>query len=141
MRRFLRFTSLAVAAAGILASGACCSGTGLRTVTGASQAHDLSKKCLIEDVQVIVVMADGKTVPKDARAKKGVQVVVWVADADKLDLQFVSNPFPNAVTCAGRFCYSIQPPNAPAGFYDYTGTITLSGGGTKPIDPRIEIMN
>ncbi len=144
MTVFFRRAGLAALAAAIVAVGGCCSGaTAIRTAGGATRPGDppLSKKCLLEDVQIIAITANGKTIPKDARARKGVQVIIWVADADTLDIQFPKNPFPNAVKCSGRFCYSIEPPNAAAGFYDYTGTITRSGGPPVPIDPRIEIMN
>jgi hypothetical protein len=143
MTRLIRRARLAALGAAIVAIGGCCSGMAVRNPGGAARAGDppLSKKCLLEDVQIIAITANGKTIPKDARARKGVQVVIWVADADTLDIQFPNNPFPNSVRCSGRFCYSIEPPNGAAGFYDYTGTITRSGGSAMPIDPRIEIMN
>lgn len=137
-----RVVLLAAVAGGILGNGACCcTNTGIRTAAGGSQAGDLSKGCLLDDVQLIVITADGKTWPKQAKVRKGIQVVVWVADADALDIQWTSqNPFPVPPQCAGRFCYSIQPPNGTIGPYDYKGTITR-GATSTVIDPRIEIMN
>ena len=132
-----RLGQLRILAASLLLAGACCT-PGTRGPTGASTGAPLGKN-LRCDVQVIYITADGKTYPKLAQIFPH-QVVVWVADADALTIQWkAENPFPKLPQASGRFVYSIDMPTGKAGTYDYSGEI-VRGGKHIVIDPRIEIM-
>ena len=100
----------------------------------------MSKAMLKCDVQIIAVLANGTTIPKVVKVKKDVQIVIWVADADELKIDFVTaNPFPRKVECEGRFCGLILPPNGKYGSYQYKGTVKTKGV-THDIDPEVEIV-
>ena len=119
--------------------GGCCSHRGvLRTSTGAGQ-EPLSKCVLRDDVQIVVVDANGHTLPKTVQVRRGIQVVIWVADADELHLTFARNPFPRAVPCEGRFCGLLTPPNGPYDRYEYTGYI-VTKGVRHDLDPHLEVV-
>ena len=139
-----RLTALAAA---ILALGACCSaGSGARALGGAARPGDaaLGKGALLCDVRVIALTADKNAHPDPQRVRRGIQVVVWVADTDNLTVTFPGeNPFAQQPTCGGRFCYSIVTPSADAAIKQYDYQVTLARNGGKPVilDPRIEIMN
>ncbi len=136
--RSRRFWELGLLAAAALLAGACCT-PGTRAPSGASAGSPLGKKELRCDVQIIYITADGKTYPKLARIYPN-QVVVWVADADALTIQWkAENPFPKLPQASGRFVYSIDMPTGKPGEYEYNGEI-VRGGKHIIIDPRIEIM-
>jgi hypothetical protein len=129
-------TSLVVASTLIL--GGCCTFTP-RTATGAG-TRALTKKDLKCDIQMVYVTRDGHTIPKVVEVIKDVQIVIWVADADELHIDFgAHNPFPKVVDCEGRFCGLIIPPNGAAGTYDYTGYVK-TGATQTPLDPQLEVV-
>jgi hypothetical protein len=118
---------------------ACCTSNVARTPAGKGSSP-LSKAVLKCDVQIVAVLANGTTVPKVVKVKKGVQIVIWVADADELQIDFVNaNPFPKKVECEKRFCGLILPPNGAYGSYQYRGTVKTNGV-THDLDPDVEIV-
>jgi hypothetical protein len=135
-------------AAALTIAGCCTTGPKVRAAGGASPAAgpSLSKGDLLGDVKVIVITSDQQAHPEKQCVRAGIQVVVWVADTNKLGVTFdaAKNPFSQQPTCpGGRFCYSILPPpvSTPEGEYEYNVVLARVGGTPVILDPRIEIMH
>ena len=126
-----------------LTAAGCCTFVA-RSASGAARpGASLSKANLMCDVQVVAVLSDGTTIPELVKARKNVQIVLWVADADSLLVSFDpnDNPFPTpSIPCQGRFCGLLIPPNGNYNHsYKYSVTVT-TGQSTKKVDPHLEVV-
>ena len=142
----LRDSWICLLCASLVTLGGCCSigGAARRGPGGgaAEGAGPLGKSALKCDVQMVVVLANGTTVPDRIAVRKDIQIVVWVADARKLDIAFAENPFPNPVRCeGGRFCASLLPANGSyKKDYKYTVTVVDARGVSHTNDPHLEVV-
>jgi hypothetical protein len=121
-----------------LSTLACCSTGSARAPSGRglSPLNKATVKC---DVQVVAVLATGMTFPETVRLRRGVQIVIWAADADKLQIEFPAsgNPFGTPIPCSGRFCGTLAPPGV-LGSFKYTVKVT-TGEATHTVDPVVII--
>jgi hypothetical protein len=122
-----------------LSTLSCCL-TGAARTAGGRGAVALNKATLKCDVQIVAVLTDGTTIPETVKLRRGVQIVIWAADADKLEVEFPggANPFGQPVPCQGRFCGTLVTPNGAPGSYKYTVKVTTNGV-VQQKDPHAEI--
>jgi len=121
---------------GILVLGAC--------LALPAPAQD-GLKTKVKIVEVTVTKdGDGKVVKvsvdqQKVRLKKNQDIVIWVTDGESMTITWKAgnpppgNPLPR-LTCAGRFCGTLVPSDAPPGVYYYT--VKVDG---KSLDPDVEV--
>jgi hypothetical protein len=100
------------------------------------QARDLIKSGA-QDVAFAVVDSDGRVYPKTLYVKKDVHTIVWIADADVLQINADATPL--KVECGGTpICVARMPANA-SGPFEYSGNVT-HGTTTAQLDPHLIVV-
>jgi hypothetical protein len=94
-------------------------------------------------VKVVEVTISGKTLqvnPEKVRLRRREEVVNWVTNGTSMTIAFKpgnpapGNPFTD-LTCKGRFCGALTPPDVAPGVYNYT--VTVDG---VVLDPNVEVI-
>lgn len=127
--RARRLAAAAVAAASIAAVGCGPFGVALR------EAKDLIAGGA-RDVAFAVVDSDGHVYPKTLIVAQNIHSIVWLADADVLQINPGTAPL--TVDCAGPICKARMPAST-LGQFEYTGNVTV-GKTTKDLDPHLEVV-
>jgi hypothetical protein len=94
-------------------------------------------------VKVVEVSKSGSTItvnPVKVKLKRKEEVVVWVTNGTSLKIDFKAgnpapgNPFTD-LTCKGRFCGVLTPPDVAPGVFNYK--VTVDG---VVLDPNVEVV-
>ena len=94
-------------------------------------------------VKVVEVTRSGSTLqvnPVKVKLKRREEVVVWVTNGASLNIVFKpgnpapGNPFTD-LTCKGRFCGVVTPPDVAPGVFNYS--VTVDG---VVLDPNVEVI-
>ena len=94
-------------------------------------------------VQVVAVIKEGSTIrvdPDRVKLKRKTDVVVWVTNGLDLRIEFKkTNPVPGNpftdLTCRGKFCGVLNPPDVEPNSFRYT--VTVDG---QTLDPTVEVV-
>jgi hypothetical protein len=90
-------------------------------------------------VKIVEVTREGDTVSVDpplVKLKKNQDIVIWVTNGESLKITWKGvNPL-TKLTCAGRFCGTLVPSDAPA-YVRYKYTVTVDG---QSLDPDVEVV-
>lgn len=134
----------------MISLGACCAnyeaGAEAARAKRFAQSVSRSKHCLMKDVQVVVVFANGTTWPDPVKVKKDVQIVVWVGENAALNVSFPNSPhpFPEPVMCrtteGGRFCVALLPPKDYNAGGNNTYPYSVGFATTAASDPNLEVV-
>jgi hypothetical protein len=94
-------------------------------------------------VKAVEVTKSGTTVqvnPVKVKLKRKQEIVVWVTNGESLKIEFKKgnpapgNPFTD-LTCKGRFCGVLTPPDVAPGVFNYK--VTVDG---VVLDPNVEVI-
>jgi hypothetical protein len=94
-------------------------------------------------VKVVEVTKTGTTLqvnPVKVKLKRKEEIVVWVTNGLKMTIDFKpgnpapGNPFTD-LTCKGRFCGVLTPPDVAPGVFNYK--VTVDG---VVLDPNVEVI-
>ena len=94
-------------------------------------------------VKVVEVTKTGTTLqvnPVKVKLKRKEEIVVWVTNGLKMTIDFKpgnpapGNPFTD-LTCKGRFCGVLTPPDVVPGVFNYK--VTVDG---VVLDPNVEVI-
>ncbi len=108
------------------------------TLEVAAQTDTLKVK-----VKVVEVTKTGTTLqvnPVKVKLKRKEEIVVWVTNGQKLTIDFKKgnpppgNPFTD-LTCKGRFCAALTPPDVAPAVFQYK--VTVDGA---VLDPNVEVI-
>ena len=78
--------------------------------------------------------------PAKVKLKRKEEIVVWVTNGQSLKIEFKKgnpppgNPFTD-LTCKGRFCGVLTPPDVAPGVFQYK--VTVDGA---VLDPNVEVV-
>ena len=95
-------------------------------------------------VKVVEVTKSGTTLtvnPVKVKLKRKEEIVVWVTNGTSLKVDFKKpgNPAPGTpftdLTCKGRFCGVLTPPDVAPGVFNYK--VTVDG---VVLDPNVEVI-
>lgn len=124
----------------LLPLAGCCSvpfGKAIQTAKETAKASD---------VALILLGKDNAYFPERLLARRGLHVVVWIANAESLKIVFKDPTKTGGVDKAECLktlpfvCYWLPPDNLNPDTIEYTATLTCKGKELTPIDPRIEIV-
>jgi hypothetical protein len=94
-------------------------------------------------VKVVEVIKTGTTItvnPAKVKLKRKEEIVVWVTNGLSLKIEFKKgnpapgNPFTD-LTCKGRFCGVLTPPDVAPGVFQYKATVD-----GVVLDPNVEVV-
>jgi hypothetical protein len=94
-------------------------------------------------VKVVEVIKTGTTItvnPLKVKLKRKEEIVVWVTNGLQLKIDFKKgnpapgNPFTD-LTCRGRFCGVLTPPDVAPGVFQYKATVD-----GVVLDPNVEVV-
>jgi hypothetical protein len=94
-------------------------------------------------VKVVEVIKTGTTItvnPVKVKLKRKEEIVVWVTNGLSLKIDFKKgnpapgNPFTD-LTCKGRFCGVLTPPDVAPGVFQYKATVD-----GVVLDPNVEVV-
>jgi hypothetical protein len=94
-------------------------------------------------VKVVEVIKTGTTItvnPLKVKLKRKEEIVVWVTNGLQLKIDFKKgnpapgNPFTD-LTCKGRFCGVLTPPDVAPGVFQYKATVD-----GVVLDPNVEVV-
>jgi hypothetical protein len=94
-------------------------------------------------VKVVEVIKSGTTLtvnPVKVKVKRKEEIVVWVTNGQLLKIDFKKgnpapgNPFTD-LTCKGRFCGALTPPDVAPAVFQYK--VTVDG---VVLDPNVEVV-
>jgi hypothetical protein len=94
-------------------------------------------------VKVVEVIKSGTTLtvnPVKVKVKRKQEIVVWVTNGQLLKIDFKKgnpapgNPFTD-LTCKGRFCAALTPPDVAPAVFQYK--VTVDG---VVLDPNVEVV-
>jgi hypothetical protein len=94
-------------------------------------------------VKVVEVIKTGTTItvnPLKVKLKRKEEIVVWVTNGLQLKIEFKKgnpapgNPFTD-LTCKGRFCGVLTPPDVAPGVFQYKATVD-----GVVLDPNVEVV-
>jgi hypothetical protein len=94
-------------------------------------------------VKVVEVIKTGTTItvnPLKVKLKRKEEIVVWVTNGLSLKIEFKKgnpapgNPFTD-LTCKGRFCGVLTPPDVAPGVFQYKATVD-----GVVLDPNVEVV-
>jgi hypothetical protein len=94
-------------------------------------------------VKVVEVIKTGTTItvnPAKVKLKRKEEIVVWVTNGLSLKIEFKKgnpapgNPFTD-LTCKGRFCGVLTPPDVAPGIFQYKATVD-----GVVLDPNVEVV-
>jgi hypothetical protein len=94
-------------------------------------------------VKLVEVTKSGTTIavnPVKVKLKRKQEIVVWVTNGESLKIEFKKgnpppgNPFTD-LTCKGRFCGVLTPPDVAPGVFNYK--VTVDG---VVLDPNVEVI-
>ena len=94
-------------------------------------------------VKVVEVIKTGTTItvnPAKVKLKRKEEIVVWATNGQSLKIEFKKgnpapgNPFTD-LTCRGRFCGVLTPPDVAPGVFNYK--VTVDG---VVLDPNVEVI-
>jgi hypothetical protein len=103
----------------------------------------ISPDTLKVKVKVVEVIKSGTTItvnPVKVKLKRKEEIVVWVTNGQLLKIEFKKgnpppgNPFTD-LTCKGRFCGVLTPPNVAPGVFQYKATVD-----GVVLDPNVEVV-
>jgi hypothetical protein len=103
----------------------------------------ISTDTLKVKVKLVEVTKSGTTVqvnPVKVKLKRKEEIVVWVTNGQSLKIEFKKgnpppgNPFTD-LTCKGRFCGVLTPPDVAPGVFNYK--VTVDG---VVLDPNVEVI-
>jgi hypothetical protein len=103
----------------------------------------ISTDTLKVKVKLVEVVKSGTTVqvnPVKVKLKRKEEIVVWVTNGQSLKIEFKKgnpppgNPFTD-LTCKGRFCGVLTPPDVAPGVFNYK--VTVDG---VVLDPNVEVI-
>lgn len=103
-----------------------------------------------KDVAVILLEPNGKYYPDRLYVKNQIHMIVWITEADSLEVQFKEPKPPVPVKCSRDIrdqfkflCFTAAPfnlnPSDPR-VYKYKATIRCKGKDPVTIDPEVEIV-
>lgn len=104
----------------------------------AAQTNTLNVK-----VKVVEIIKSGTTItvnPVKVKLKRKEEIVVWVTNGQLLKIEFKKgnpppgNPFTD-LTCKGRFCGVLTPPDVAPGVFLYKATVD-----GVVLDPNVEVV-
>lgn len=94
-------------------------------------------------VKVVEIIKSGTTLqvnPIKVKLKRKQEIVVWVTNGQALKIEFKKgnpppgNPFTD-LTCKGRFCGVLTPPDVAPGVFQYKATVD-----GVVLDPNVEVI-
>ena len=103
----------------------------------------ISTDTLKVKVKLVEVTKSGTTLtvnPVKVKLKRKEEIVVWVTNGQSLKIEFKKgnpppgNPFTD-LTCKGRFCGVLTPPDVAPGVFNYK--VTVDG---VVLDPNVEVI-
>jgi hypothetical protein len=102
------------------------------------QAKDLLDANQGSEAVVVIVMPDTKTYPEHVIIQKSNHVIVWLALADRLDVDFKGSTLVST-KCKDAICWTTISPNQEASDIPYGVTVTTKGVPVSR-DPHLEIV-
>jgi hypothetical protein len=107
---------------------------------GAQTAQTDSLKVKVKVVEVTKTGTTLQVNPVKVKLKRKEEIVVWVTNGQSLKIEFKKanpppgNPFTD-LTCKGRFCGVLTPPDVAPGVFNYK--VTVDG---VVLDPNVEVI-